>query len=166
MVDPSPLATAVPRCDPANFLCWIGDFHDGAATMASLASTIAYGVGLIGIVVAVRQYRATEKWKRAEFIASALQTFREDEEVNQVVSMMDYRGNEINFGTIERPNNVRVFHASEQDGHGTGISSTDIRTALGFHGTPGWAMSPLDLGSGLIDHSQKMTAAAMQIAEK
>jgi hypothetical protein len=26
--------------------------------------------------------------------------------------------------------------------------------------------SPIGLGSGLIDHSQKMTAAAMQIAEK
>ena len=80
MVDPSPLSTpaAVPRCDPVNILCWIGDFHDGAATIASFASTIAYCVGLIGIVVAVRQYRATEKWKRAEFIASALQNFRED----------------------------------------------------------------------------------------
>ena len=29
-----------------------------------------------------------------------------------------------------------------------------------------WRELPFDLGSGLIDHSQKMTAAAMQIAEK
>jgi hypothetical protein len=31
---------------------------------------------------------------------------------------------------------------------------------------PSWVEKKIDLGSGLIDHSQKMTAAAMQIAEK
>ena len=59
--------------------------------------------------------------------------------------MMDYLGYEINFGTIEKPNNIRVYHTPEQVDQGTMDGTTDIQTALGFHGTPGWDPSPVDV---------------------
>ena len=57
--------------------------------------------------------------------------------------MMDYLGYEINFGTIEKPNNIRVYHTPEQVDQGTMDGTTDIQTALGFHGTPDGIHRPL-----------------------
>jgi hypothetical protein len=59
-----------------------------------LAKLIAQGLGLIGTfiaaVLAVRTYRRTEQWKRAEFVAKEMKEFFDNLRVQNALLLIDW----------------------------------------------------------------------------
>lgn len=72
------------------------------------AKLAVQAVGLLGTLVAaalaVRTFRRTEKWKRAEFLASKMKEFFEDRRVQQAMTMVDWGSRRVQLLDVTAPN--------------------------------------------------------------
>src|SRR5262245_28052206 len=76
-------------------LDWLSDNKDAISSLGTV-------LGLLLFIFAVIQYRRAEHWKQSEFLAKLHKEFMEQPSTQRAMTMLDYNGREINFGSEDK----------------------------------------------------------------
>lgn len=68
-----------------------------------LVSVLGFGGAIAALVFALMQYRRSEQWKRAEFIANEIKDFEADAVVQNALLMIDWGKRRINLFLVPNP---------------------------------------------------------------
>src|SRR5512147_3189123 len=60
-----------------------------------VVSALGFGLALIPASMAVRTFRRTDEWKRAEFLAREMKEFFDDPKVQNAVTLIDWGSREV-----------------------------------------------------------------------
>jgi hypothetical protein len=115
--------------DIATVLDWFKINKDALAGISSLLSGIGAILAVAAFIFAVVQYRRSEHWKRAEYLADLFESFEKDEACKTAMQLLDWHGREVTF----EENGKQITEcAFEDDIFRALIPATDSEDRTGF----------------------------------